>query len=62
MGEHKKHIDHLDSEKRNDDTANAIDQDIQSKYPICRDWPIFHALQCQRDKGNNNKRIEYDRT
>ena len=62
MGEPKNHINQFDAKKWNDNATNPIDQNIQSKYPVGRDWPVFHTFQCQRNEGNNNEGIKYDRT
>ena len=54
-------VDGFDTDKRHDDAAKAIDEKIAPQQRTGADRSIGNALQRQRDKGDNDQRIEDDR-
>src|SRR5579863_4726814 len=52
------HIDDLDSDKRRDDAAHTIHQQVPAQERGSPDGAILHAAQGQWNKGNDNESVE----
>src|SRR5581483_7625126 len=53
-------IDSLDADKRNDDAAEAVDQQVALQQRAGSYRTVTHALQRKRNQGYDNQRIEDD--
>src|SRR2546428_10477886 len=51
-------IDELDSNKRNDNAADTVDEQVALQRGERADGSIFHAAQRQGNERNNDERIE----
>ena len=58
-GDHE--VDGLDADERNDDAAEAVDQQVAPQQRAGADRPIGDALQRQRDQRDDDQRVEDDR-
>src|SRR3954467_6012012 len=54
-------VDRLDADEGNDDTAEAVDQQVAPEQCAGPDRAIGDALQRQRDQCDDNKCVEDDR-
>src|SRR5580700_9867037 len=54
-------VDGLDAEKRNQDAADAVDQQIATQQWARPDGPVRDALQRQRNQSNDDQGVEDDR-
>ena len=54
-------VDGLDADKRNDDAADAVDQQVAAQQRASPDRTVGDALQRQRDEGDDDERVEDDR-
>ena len=52
------HINQLDTQERDNDSAHTIDPEIAAEKRCCAHRAVFHAAQRQRNQGNNNYRVE----
>src|SRR5579872_7476017 len=55
------HVNQLDPEERNDDSAKAIQQQVVAQERGRAQRAVLHAPQRQRDQGHDDQRIENDR-
>src|SRR6478752_7956024 len=53
-------VDRLDADERNDDAADAVDQQVASQQRTRADRPITDALERQRDERDDDQRVEDD--
>src|SRR6266478_9264572 len=53
-------VDGLDADERNDDSADAVDEQIASHERGGTDRTIAHPFERQRNKRDNDQRVEDD--
>src|ERR1700738_2179196 len=53
-------VDRLDADEWNNDAANAVNQQIAAQQRARADRTERDALQCQRNEGDDDQRIEDD--
>src|SRR5437016_14117041 len=51
-------IDQLDSNKRDDDAAYSVNQQVAAEQRGGAHWTVFHSTQRQRYPGHDDQRIE----
>ena len=54
-------VDQLDADKRDEDAADAVDEEIAAEHGRGADRPVGDAPQRQRDEGDDDERVEDDR-
>src|SRR5262249_881415 len=54
-------VDELDSDERDDQTADAVDPQVPAQHRRGRRWPVPNAPQGERYQGDDDQRVEDDR-
>src|SRR5579871_4300517 len=54
-------VDRLNADKRNNESAQSIDEQIAAKKRGGRHRPVTDATQSERDQRNDNQSVEDDR-
>src|ERR1700755_1606598 len=57
-GDHE--VDRLNADERNDDAADAVDQQVAPQQRTGADRPVRDALQGERDQRDDDQRVEDD--
>src|SRR5208282_1079873 len=52
------HVDQLDSDKRNDDSAETVDEQVAAQKRFGSKRPIPYAAERERNKRDDNKGVE----
>src|SRR3984893_4737032 len=60
MRQHEAQVDQLDSDERNQNAPQAVDQQIAPQEHGSAQRPVFHPLQRERDQEHDDQRIEDD--
>ena len=55
------YIDQLDSNERNDDAADAINEQVAPQHCCSRHWLVTDSAKCERNQRDDDQRIEDDR-
>ena len=57
---HEQHVDQFDEDKRSDQAAETVDQQVAGKQLAGGYLPVLDALEGQRNQGHDNQRVVND--
>src|SRR5579863_5174357 len=60
MRQHQTPVNELDSRERNENTSQAVDQQVTPQEHGSPQGAVLHPLQCQRDQEHDDQRVEDD--